>query len=283
MTPFVLLEKPKGGLRPIGLNWGFYRVWVRVRRNPPPPIWEQEHRRPFFSAAAGSGAEDTVFQQSIRVEAGVNQGDEAVALLYDGEAFYERIPWDLLIRCASELGFPTALVRLAVATYACPRVIIFHGMLARELRPTRGITPGCGWATTLVKVAYLQMLAVVASKLPRSLTLDVHIDDFLLCGVGKGPELAQDFKLGETWSARRWKGNWEAKSRRTRLGWWGLTERSRRMWRLPSGFLATRSSKPPRIWGWTFWQERSGAAEVELRCGGRAFTGRGRGEAGCVI
>ena len=196
MTPIVLLEKPKGGLRPIGLNSGFYRVWVRVRRKHA-AIWEQETRRPLSSAAAGSGAEDTIFKQSIRVEAGVNQGDEAVALLYDGEAFYERIPWDLLIRCASELGFPTALVRLAVATYACPRVITFHGMLARELRPTRGITPGCGWATTLVKVAYLQMLDVVASKLPRSLTLDVHIDDFLLCGIGKGAELAQDFKLGE--------------------------------------------------------------------------------------
>ena len=124
-------------------------MWARVRRKYAEK-WESENRRAYFSATAGNGAEDTIFKQSIRVEAGVNEGNEAVALLYDGEAFYERIPWDLLLRCATDWGFPVPLVRLAVATYACPRIIVFHGMLARELRPTRGMTPGCGFATSFV-------------------------------------------------------------------------------------------------------------------------------------
>ena len=74
LVPVILLEKPKGGMRPIGANSGFYRVWVKVRRHYAARR-EEQYWRPYFAATAGNSAEDTVFAQAAKAEAGKGRGE----------------------------------------------------------------------------------------------------------------------------------------------------------------------------------------------------------------
>ena len=55
----VLIPKPKGGVRPIGMFAGLYRVWARTRRAEAAK-WERQHDHPAFAAKEGNGALDTV-------------------------------------------------------------------------------------------------------------------------------------------------------------------------------------------------------------------------------
>ena len=63
----VLLAKPGGGHRPIGLLPWLVRVWMRVRRDVA-LRWEHDNRRPFLYAGAGKGAEVASWKQAARGE-----------------------------------------------------------------------------------------------------------------------------------------------------------------------------------------------------------------------
>ena len=82
----ALIPKPKGGVRPIGLFSGLYRIWARVRR-PYADQWEKEHDKPFFAAKSGQGALDTVWDQAFRAERTTCAGGSAGSVLVDMNAF----------------------------------------------------------------------------------------------------------------------------------------------------------------------------------------------------
>ena len=63
----VLLPKPKGGWRGIGLFPGFHRIYTRACQ----PIfkrWEHDTWRPYFAATSGKGPERVVWRQALAAE-----------------------------------------------------------------------------------------------------------------------------------------------------------------------------------------------------------------------
>ncbi len=147
----VMLPKPKGGFRPIGLLPAIYRVWARARRREADE-WEASHQRPFFAAAAGNGTVDVMWRLTARQEAGVQEGLEAAIVGEDLASFYEGLDRGRLVAEAVAVGFPIQLVRAALGAYSMAHMVTLQGRFAQELYPTRGIIAGCSLATTLVKV-----------------------------------------------------------------------------------------------------------------------------------
>ncbi len=187
----VMLPKPSGGFRPIGLLPAIYRVWARARRGEA-DAWEAANQRPFFAAAAGNGPVDAMWRLTARQEAGVAEGLEAAMVGEDLAAFYEGLDRGRLVDEATAVGFPLALVRAALGAYSMARMLTLQGRFAQELHATRGIVAGCSLATTLVKVYYLRDLDRVVSRVPASINLDVFIDDVTLSAVGKTAEIVGD-------------------------------------------------------------------------------------------
>ena len=83
-----LLGKPKGGYRTILLCAGPVRVWQRLRR-PFLTAFGQVPRRDYWAFGSGQGAEDAVWQQSIRAEAGRSRGLHTGGFLWDGKKYYD--------------------------------------------------------------------------------------------------------------------------------------------------------------------------------------------------
>ncbi len=191
-----LIAKAKGGFRGIGILPSFYRIWARGRR-PEAEKWERDHQRAYFSAAKSNGAADTVWRQAARQEAGVASGREAAGLIYDLEAFYERIDRRKLLKRAEKTEFPTAVLRMCLSMYAAPRVVSMRGRASRQLHPRRGIIAGCPMATTLVMVFSLEPLDQLVAELPGSTDVDAHIDDFVLTGVETEGRLLADMRDAE--------------------------------------------------------------------------------------
>ncbi len=181
LTP--LLDKPKGGYRPVAIYVSLYRLWTKARRDVA-AAWEAAHIRPYFSASKGNGPADTTWRQAVRQEAKVTAKGVAACLYWDLEAFYESVDRERLIKRAEASGFPMPVIRLAIAMYSFPRALSLGGRVARETWPKRGVGAGCGIANTLVKVYTLVPMDEFVARLPPSVTADLHVDDFALECVG---------------------------------------------------------------------------------------------------
>ena len=110
----VLLAKPNGGSRPIGLLGAIYRVWSRARRHLVQQ-WEQQFASyDFFSTGKGRSATDVVYRHTIRSEFATQNDTFFAAVLRDGENCYERIRHLDLVRSALRHQYPLALLRMSV-------------------------------------------------------------------------------------------------------------------------------------------------------------------------
>ena len=78
----ILLPKPTGGERPIGLLPTIYRVWCRCRR-PVAAEWERMRDRKYFWAASQRSSEQAVHCQGVRQEHARSQGLASAGLLAD--------------------------------------------------------------------------------------------------------------------------------------------------------------------------------------------------------
>ena len=183
----LLPKKGGAGVRPIGLFPALYRLWVRARRREAVE-WEGRHARDYFAASAGRGALDAVWRQAAEAEAAAGALDQAAAVLWDLEAFYERFNYDLLVQRARESGFPLTLLRVALAAYRGARFVTQCGRAAPALFASRGVVAGCGFATTLVKVYCLEPLDGFARGRP-AVALDAYIDDFTMSARGGRAEV----------------------------------------------------------------------------------------------
>ncbi len=192
-----LLEKPKGGFRPICIYASLYRIWAKARQ-PVAAEWEERHQRAYLSAAAGNGPADTVWRQAVRQEVAVGQGGHAASLLWDLEGFFERVDRARLMDRAAATGFPLPVLRLSLSMYAAPRVLTLDGRIARELWARDGVGAGCGLACTYVKVYSVPPIDQLLPKLPPTVSLDVHVDDFVLsCEASTVQEVVRDLQQAQ--------------------------------------------------------------------------------------
>ena len=119
--PFVLIAKEKGGFRPIALFVGLCRVWAKSRR-PVTSLWQARHDRPYFACGKGRAPQDCVWRQALRSEVAAAASGHTAMVLWDAHKFFELFDLKRLFYEAIALGLPQWLVRLAVATYAGPRM-----------------------------------------------------------------------------------------------------------------------------------------------------------------
>ena len=95
MVIIVLLDKPEGGIRPIGLLPLLPHIWMRARRNIA-RRWELEADREYLYAGKGKGADIASWKQCKRAETAHQLCAAYGISLLDLVKAYERIRhWQL--------------------------------------------------------------------------------------------------------------------------------------------------------------------------------------------
>ena len=172
----VLLEKPKGGHRGIGIFNSWYRLWARLRR-PLARKWEASHPRAYLAAVAGSSCIDTIWRHALQAEAAANVGRQVAAFCWDLKEFYEHISRSKLLARARLLDFPLRIITVVLNTYGGRRLLVLGGVAAWVGYPCSGVVAGCGFATYLVQVYSVPGLDPFISA-RDDLQVSLWIDDF---------------------------------------------------------------------------------------------------------
>ena len=77
-------------------------------------------------------------------------------MVEDSKKFYENIGHKSLEEKAKRLKFPDALLRVVLFGYGCQRRIAYEGVVSDEVFPKAGVVAGDAFATTMVKIHYLE-------------------------------------------------------------------------------------------------------------------------------
>ena len=178
----VLLPKPDGGFRPIGLFPTLIRVWMRLRRDMV-DNWEKDNQRSFLYAGRQRGAHIAAWTQSARAEAATQGGATFAQLLLDLAKCFEVVPHDILVAEAGAVGYPLPLLRLSIAAYRLPRALAVNGVYSSMVVARRGITAGSGTATTELRVLLIRLLDRIATRFPQAV-LNVFVDDMSVEATG---------------------------------------------------------------------------------------------------
>ncbi len=178
----VLLPKPDGGWRPIGLFPAMVRVWMRLRRDAA-QRWEEDHARDYFYAGQGRGAQVAAWQHAQRAEMASTAGATFVQLLLDMQKCFEVVPHHLLAREASAIGYPLPLLRLALAAYRLPRALAVGGVHSSVVEAERGIAAGSGLATTELRVLLIRLLDRIRRRYP-DVRISAYVDDLTADAAG---------------------------------------------------------------------------------------------------
>ena len=180
----VLLLKPAGGDRPIGLFVGLVRVWLKLRRAIAQQ-WEAQHPRRFFYGDKGKSAVDAAWRQALAAEHASAMGWHAAALFSDLAKAYETIDHDILWAEAQATGFHLGLLHLLLWLYRGCRVVSVGGVCSAPVWATRTVVAGCAFATTLMRI----MLLRFGDRLTQhysSLMVVIFVDDVQGLVVGPG-------------------------------------------------------------------------------------------------
>ena len=171
----VLLEKPTGGCRPIGLFSALYRVWVKARGDLCMQ-WGVSHDLPCFAMGKQRSPVDCVWRQAVRAEASLAKQRTAATLLWDLVKLYETMRHGRLVSQAVRLDFPLRILELNLQGYSHPRFVSMTDMVADPCFPSQGVVAGCGAATTHVKRYCYEPFRLFGARWPQ-VGLDAYIDD----------------------------------------------------------------------------------------------------------
>eukprot|EP00959_Pyramimonas_sp_CCMP1952_P370325 7755876-Pyramimonas_sp.AAC.1 len=83
-----LLEKPKGGLRPILPPGSPVRLWERLRRGQADEFLERAPRR-HWSFGNGTSSEVAIWKHSVLAEQASSTGKATAGFIWDGVKYYE--------------------------------------------------------------------------------------------------------------------------------------------------------------------------------------------------
>ena len=180
-----LLKKPDGGRRPIGLFRGLFRVWSRARRWMT-RRWQVRHAGDaVLNMAPHRHVGDGTWRSLARNALTREDRAHSIEAQWDVTKCFENVGHEALIRLAVALQFPSAILRLSVASYRWSRSLIWDASIVMtELYATRGIVAGSGFATYELSAYTVVELRVIQAAAP-GLTLSVHVDDVTLCATAK--------------------------------------------------------------------------------------------------
>ena len=119
----VMLPKPDGGWRPIGIFHNQIRIWFRAR-SVHARRWEWAHERACLYAGHSRGAAVAAWRASFAAEAAKVDNQHVAQLLVDLVKAFEVIPHMALIRAAVKHGYSLVMLRLSLAAYRIKRIFI---------------------------------------------------------------------------------------------------------------------------------------------------------------
>ena len=188
-----LLEKPKGGYRAILLCAGPVRIWQRLRR-PMLTAFDQSSKRDYWAFGAGQNAEDAVWQQAIRAEAGRAQGLHAAGVLWDGKKYYESfVLEDLRVRALAARIHPV-VVKVQYNFWRGPRILrIGRHHSPRIFYARNGLPAGDIFNDVFVKAYAMAAFDRFVHRNP-SVRLASYVDDDTINAVGTFDEVRRAIK-----------------------------------------------------------------------------------------
>ena len=175
----VLLDKADGGRRPIGLFPTVIRVWMRARAAHA-RAWESANASRELYGSAGMGAQRAAWVEAFCAESAALESEDHAQALMDLTKAFETVPHDALLDAAKRRGFPLALLRMSIAAYRLKRVVGIDGVYSRQIRATKGITAGSGFATTELRLLLLDVIQPTKARWGRFLRLTLYVDDLTI-------------------------------------------------------------------------------------------------------
>ena len=195
VTLIVLIPKPDGGRRPIGLLPLVVRWWMRARL-PAAQRWQAMNDHPFFYAGPSRCARVASWKQAARAELAASRArsrrveegpdDERPAwamVLLDLVKAFDHVSHTALMEQARLTAYPAWLIRLSVAAYRAPRCVTNDGLMGPICYARRGITAGSSLATVELRVMLVRALREVTARHPQA-PLTVFVDDTSIEGAG---------------------------------------------------------------------------------------------------
>jgi hypothetical protein len=182
LVMIILLPKSDGGLRPIGLFPSMIRVWMRTRlfvvRS-----WEAATALPCLFGAVGKGAQRAAWTIAFSSETAVLTGFDHAASLLDIAKAFEALPHELIVEAARKHGYHLGILRLTLAAYRIARSIGVNGIFSRLVVASRGITAGSGFATSELRLLFLDLVINISRFWPLVQTV-LYVDDLTIAARG---------------------------------------------------------------------------------------------------
>jgi len=133
----ILLPKPDGGLRPIGLFPSLIRIWMRARLDVARK-WQSVHERAFLYAGPGKGADVAAWKQAAVAEMAASASLQYCCVLLDLVKAFDNVPYDWLVRQGARCQYDMWLLSLSIAAYRLGRVLCINGVCSIAVVASRG-------------------------------------------------------------------------------------------------------------------------------------------------
>ena len=114
--------------------------------------WDKDQEAEgIWSMAGGRSPTDAVWRQAFLAEKAQGTCRHVLTLLWDLKQAYENVGHALLAEEATRAGLPGPGLRMAIAMYRVPRVLMLDGACSQPVQPQRGIVAGSSTACHEIK------------------------------------------------------------------------------------------------------------------------------------
>ena len=180
-----LLPKQAGGVRPIGLFRGLFRLWSRCRQNVA-RAWQAGKAKDLqqWNMLPGRQIGDACWRAMVRARCLLQAGKHCVEINWDIHKCFEHVQHHLLVSFARQLGFSLTILQISLSSYTWARHLVSPaGVCSPAIWPTQGIMAGSAFACFELCLLMCTSIQVQAQANPFA-TLSIHVDDFSQQAVG---------------------------------------------------------------------------------------------------